>query len=77
MTFNFFDFEAAWKEVTRKYLIDHGIVPRGDDWDERVARYYSKQGGYSHTNQPGDTGPNGEDLCYEDREAIRKAKEKK
>ena len=73
-----FDFETAWKEVTRKYLLEHGITPSNNYYlNETIARHISTQGGTDHTNQPGDTGPNGENLYYLDQEATRKAKERK
>ena len=73
-----FDFEEAWKEVTRKYLLEHGIVPTGDSQlNEKIAMHHAAKGGVSHINQHGDMGPNGENLYYLDLESIRKAKEKK
>ena len=73
-----FDFEEAWKEVTRKYLLEHGIVPTGDyQLNEKIAMYHATKGGVNHINQHGDMGPNGENLYYPDLESIHKAKEKK
>ena len=73
-----FNFEEAWKEVTRKYLMEHGIVPTGDyKLNEKIAMHHATQSGIDHTNKSSDLGPNAENLYYLDQEAVRKAKDEK